>query len=208
MPTPITSQPWALTTTQRIKDQLGISVTSFDDVITRYIAAATDFIENATTRRFLRTTYTQEIYDGSFLDGSRKTMLVLNNAPLVSISDYAYRTGSKTNPVWTTMLADNYQEKLDSAVIMGHVPAGFQNIRISYVAGYLIDFTNEYDVTKHNLPHDISDLCERLVCRRFKKRESEGKSIESFAQSSITWGKLVDDLDNAIIADYQRFILN
>lgn len=202
------AQTYALTTAQRIKDQLDITVSTFDTILERYIAGATDYIENQCNRRFKQTTYTNEIYDGSYLDGTKRTMLILKNAPIVpdSISSFQYRTGLKTNPVWTSFNADNFQEKNEVGHIMTFLPQGYQNIRISYTAGYLIDFANEYSST-HTLPHDISDLCERIVIRRYKKRGSEGKKSENFGQSSVTWGDLLDDFDKEVIADYQRPIL-
>lgn len=203
----ITSQVYALTTTARVKDLLKITVTDHDTILTRLIADCTDFIENATNRRYKQTTYTNELYDGCYVDGTQKRTLVLNNAPLISISSLQYRTGAKSNPAWYDFQTDNYQEKLSTATIRGYMPAGIQNIRCSYVAGYLIDFTNEYDITAHTLPHDISGLCERLVMRRFKKRDSEGRSTDSFNGSGVTWSELLDDADKMTIADYQRNIL-
>jgi hypothetical protein len=55
------------------------------------------------------------------------------------------------------------------------------------------------------LPAELVDVCERAVVHLFKKRDSEGKSTESFQESSITWNKAVfDDEMLATIKNYRR----
>ena len=203
-----TTFPRALTTSAKIKSQLGISVSDFDAILEGFIASASMFIENECNTRFKRATYTQEIYNGSYPDGSKKSVLVLKNAPLVQVTAFQYRTGNKDNPNWVDLPTINFQEIPESASIQANIPAGIQNIRVSYVAGYLIDFTDIYDDTKHTLPFDISDLCERLVIRRFKKRESEGRSSESFNNSSITWSTELDAVDKAVLENYRRIFIS
>lgn len=199
---------YALTTKERIKARLGITVTGFDTVLDRLIYSMTDFLEGKCERRFLKTVYTQEIYDGSYATGQARKVLTLRNAPLISIEAFQYRTGAKSNPDWVDFQTDQYQERYDTATIFGYMPLGFQNIRISYTAGYLFDWTNENDPSKHTLPYDITDLCERLVIRLFKKRESEGRSNESVQGSSITWASdLLDPQDKQIIGNYTLYKL-
>lgn len=55
------------------------------------------------------------------------------------------------------------------------------------------------------LPMEIVDLCERVVIALFKRRESEGKSSESFQESSIQWrASLFTKEDLATIKNYRR----
>lgn len=205
---------YALTSTAKVKDRLAVTVADAtrDAVFLSMIYAATDFIEKACGGvRFKRTTYTQELYDGSMLGDMNVKMpnLILKNAPLISISAFQYRTGSRSNPSWVDFGADDYEPMLNAGIlhVAGGLPSGLQNIRISYIAGYLIDFTNEMDDSLHTLPHDISDLCERLVTKLIKRRESEGRSQESFNNSSINWGSFLEDHDKTIIANYRRTFL-
>lgn len=199
---------YALTTIDRVKAKLGITTTQSDTMLTRIVYACTDYIENACSQRFQRTTYTQELYDGSNIDGSPKTMLFLKNGNVTTISSFQYRTGSKSNATWVDFQADTYQEMLALGVIRTRLPSGLQNIRISYTAGYLIDFANENDPALHTLPFDLTDLCERLVIKYYKRRESEGRASESFGsgggQSSITWKEDIDDYDKTVIGNYSR----
>lgn len=199
----------SLTTEARIKTRLGITAAGFDTLIKRLMYACTDFIERECGgRRFKETTYSQELYDGSLINEEEltKEFLVLKNAPIVSISAFEYRTGTRTSPTWVAFQADTYEPLLDRGLIRayGGIPGGYQNIRVSYVGGYKIDFTNEFDAALHTLPYELSDLCERLVIKRFKKREKEGVSQESFAETSLTWKELLDDADKAVILSHIR----
>ena len=199
---------YALTTKGRIKDKLGISETGHDDVIDRLIYGATDLIEGQCGgRRFKRTTYTQEIYNGSPLNNVEQVLkwLILNNAPVSSISSFQYRTGLKSNPTWNDFNADDYEEDDEKGIINVSLPRGLQNIRISYVAGYLIDFTDEFNDAAHTLPYELAELCDRLVIRQFKKRKDEGKKSTAFDTSTITWTEqLLDQTDREVIANYRR----
>lgn len=52
------------------------------------------------------------------------------------------------------------------------------------------------------LPAELVDICERVVVHLFKQRESEGKTSESFQESSITWR------DNLFTAEMRAAIKN
>lgn len=203
---------YGLTTETRVKARLGVTAVdaNLDAMYKRLVYSATDFIERACGgRRFQRATYTNEIYDGNEPgDGAALPWLFLRNAPLVSVSAFEYRAGSNVSPSWTAFAAGSYETdlKTGSLYVYGNMPRGSQNIRVTYVAGYLIDFANEYDSALHNLPFDLSDLCERLVTKLIKRRESEGRSQESFNNSSINWGDFIEAHDRTIIANYRRIV--
>ena len=201
---------YGLTTVTRMRNRLAITVTdsTLDSVITRMIYAATDYIERyCGNTRFLRLTYTNEIYNGSDPDdGTPLPYLVLKNQPLSSVTALQYRVGERSSPSWVDFGANDYEPDYELGIIrmFGKLPYGTQNIRVSYVAGYLIDFTNENDGALHTLPHEISDLCERLVTKLFKRRQSEGRSQEGFESSAITWGSFLEEHDKNILANYNR----
>jgi len=55
------------------------------------------------------------------------------------------------------------------------------------------------------IPADLVEVCERAVVALFKRRESEGKTSESFQESSITWRSSVFTADDvATIKNYKR----
>lgn len=200
---------YALTSESRIKTRITISGTGQDTLIKRVMYSVTDLIEKHTGRRFKRQTISNELYDGSAniqKQESRRDVLILKNAPVASITSIEYKTNSNSSPTWVAFSVDDYDVNLTSGIVRfkGGIPAGMQNIRVSYVAGYLIDFSNEFDDSLHTLPYDISDLCERLTIKIFKKRESEGRSQETFRESSIVWSSLLSEEDKSILANYKR----
>lgn len=175
------------------------ATTTWDTVLERMVAAATDTIESmAGDRRFKSATYTSEVYSGE--DG-QKTMVLLRHFPVTTLTSAYYRAGDPETPNWTAFDATEYElinDKEPRRVrIYSKVPAGQNNLRFTYVAGYLIDFANDTDVTKHTLPFDVSDLCERMVISKWKQRESEGKINEAGAEASVSWrdGLSKDDVE-------------
>ena len=76
--------------------------------------------------------------------------------------------------------------------------------RVTYTAGYLIDWENYQDPDKHTLPSDLSDLAERLVVRWFKRREAEGKATEGFDSSQVSWSNDLTKEDQATLNRYRR----
>ena len=201
---------YALTTNARVKARIEITVSTLDTVIDTMIASVTDFIEQQCGgRRFKETTYTNEVYDGSIVGVNPQPLpyLILKNAPIASISAFEYRNGTRTSPVWTAFQDDNYEPMNSRGIVKVDLPAGYQNIRVSYVAGYKIDFTDEDNVAVHTLPFELSDLAERLVIKRIKRRESEGKSQETLGQSTIAWGAFLEDADKDIITRYKRVVI-
>lgn len=198
---------YALTTKERVKARIDITVEALDTVIDQMIASATSKIETMCGgRRFLETLYSNEVYDGSFMDKNSPSVpyLILKNAPVSSIDAFEYRSGTRANPVWTAFQADNYEPMNARGIIKANLPAGYQNIRVTYRAGYKIDFAKEYDEVRHTLPFEVSNLCEKMVIKMIKKRESEGKSQETLRDSTINWGSFIDNEDKDVITRYRR----
>lgn len=198
---------YALTTKARVKDRLGMSEDGFDTVIDRMIAAVTDLVENLCGgRRFLRTTYTNEVIT---IHNAHQKILAVRHVPLVSVSSLQYRAGLKSNPNYTDFNTDDWEILNDGRsglIRVWGLSADINFIRISYVAGYLIDFPNagETSTVTHGLPYDLSDLAERLVVKFFKRREHEGKASEAFEGGTTAWKDLLDPIDKQVIARYRR----
>src|SRR5580704_11324034 len=84
-----TVYPYSLTTLQRIKDRLEITLNDFVPILTRMINGATDFIERECGKsglerfpndgHFVQKTYTNEVYS---IHGTKQIYLVLRNAPV------------------------------------------------------------------------------------------------------------------------------
>jgi hypothetical protein len=198
----------ALTSLQRVKDRLGITVSGFDSILERMIDASTDMIESYCARRFKETVYSNELI-GIESDGGR--MAMLKQAPVTILLSVQYRAGTPDNPSWTPYLASDFELVGDGTSglvrIYGGVPRGTNNLRVSYTAGYKINFADSYNLAQHTLPFDLSDVCERLVVKAFKKRESAGKQAESAGEASTTWMQSFEAEELAALDRYRRVYL-
>lgn len=191
----------ALTTVARVKSRLDIavSVTTWDAVLAEMINGATDMIEAYVGRRFKSATYTNELYSVS----EGRTMVYLRNWPVTTLTQAQYRAGTPDNPNWTTLLASEYELKEDGrqgSIKLYTSLRGINCFRVTYVAGYTISFDGS-----HTLPYSISEICEKMVVHRFKKRTNEGKSTDSAGEASVTWfSDDINTLDKKILSQFQR----
>lgn len=272
----------ALTTKARVKDRLQITATNFDDLIDRLILAVTARMERMCNRAFIQATYTHELYDGSDMYGTERCILMLKNAPALSIASVQYKTGLNSNPTWGDYDVDDYDVDMASGILYfaSSLPRGKQNIRVTYSAGYAGSFlgivtgwvfnvtptgtvngvnltftlpgnadevivyadgmrissdnytftagtdsivfdsgnapfstisadykptTTSEDADDPTLPLELVEVCEEAVIRLFKRRDSEGRSSETFNESTITWSKDAFNAENiATVKNYRR----
>ena len=208
--------PYALTSLANVKNRLSITNTGWDDFLTRLINRWTDYIERQCGNRQFASrtgsstlnTYTQEVYDGG--DGAQG-YLTLRQAPVVpgSVTLLQFRSGSPADPVWTDFPTTNYElhrDGTDGTIrVYGGMPHGVNNMRVTYIAGYIIDWTNEGDTTKHNLPAELTSLCEDLVIKNFKRRESIGKKSEGAQGTNTVYADIVEEEDQATMANFKRY---
>lgn len=196
---------YALTTVQRMKDRMTITVTDHDPNLLRMINAVTDFIESQCHRRFLEGTYTDEVYS---IHGHKQNHLFLKHYPVSVLTQLQYGVGTPSNKSWTSYLVDDFELADDGSngmVRMYNIlPYGVNKIRATYTAGYKIDWPN-FGTATHTLPADLTDLCERLVTKLFKKRDQEGKDEEIFNGNRVIWSKELTADDKAVVAHYKRF---
>lgn len=271
----------ALTTAARVKDRLKISSTTFDDLISNNIISVTARMEKMCNRQFTLATYTNELHDGSDFYQSNRSILMPVNAPISSVSSIEWKSGTNSNPNWTTFSSNDYDVDEDAGIIHFHyaLPRGKRNIRITYTAGWsgysiglssfwtyntvptgdvdganlaftlaadadevvvyvdgmreldsnvthtagsdsitlasgrapyssiVVDYkqTTSTSGSDPDLPAELIDVCERAVVKLFKQRESEGKTSESFEESSITWRENLFTAEmRATIKNYRR----
>ncbi len=193
---------YALTTVDRVRNiRLRIEAEGFDDLFANLINAVSDYIEGECNRRFMETEY-EELHT---IHSYGQTMLVLKNAPVSEVTKFEYRSGTKTNPTWNDYDPDSWEllEGGESGIIE---TSGMleKYLRVSYTAGYLIDWENEDDEESHTLPSDLTDLAERMVVKWYKRREAEGKLTEGFDGAQIAWRDDLNKDDQATINRYRR----
>src|SRR3990167_8793398 len=140
----------AFTTLARAKAFLGISNDSKDTLLTILINHITGFIEAYLKRSLLSQTYTNEEYDGTGTE-----TLVLKQFPVTAISSLQVNTSGDSSDSWQTIDSQNYFWYADGRIMLNNPVAGFldqdagsfiqepQKYRVSYTAGYKIDFDNE-----------------------------------------------------------------
>ena len=158
----------ALTNETRLKERMTITGTEFDDLLKSMSFSVTDFIESQCSGRRFKTTYTNEIYDGSIVgqEATQKKYLITKHAPIETISSIEYLTGSRTSPSWVAFTADDYVLVDKIYIFPFRLPSGVRNIRITYTAGFLLDLTGDlYDDEVNTVPFELIDLAERLCVK-------------------------------------------
>lgn len=208
--------PYALTTLVRVKDRLGIAINDQDVVLSRLISAVTTFIERECGKsgiekypndgHFIQKTYTNEVYS---IFGARQKFLVLRNAPVSALTSFQYRAGTPSNPSWTDFIIDQYELDQDGTSgivrVYGVMPGSYSNmIRASYTAGFVIDWQN-FGTSTHRLPEDLTNTCENIVVRLFKRRQLDGKASENIQGATTSWRNSLDAEDQAVLNHYKRF---
>lgn len=122
---------------------------------------------------------------------------------------FEWRAGTPTFPSWTSFILDQYELVNDGKAgivrIYGVMPRLYSNsVRLTYYAGYLVDWANAGNYTTHTLPSDISSTVENLVVRRFKRRFQAGKSSEALEGATTSWRADLDIDDKAVLSHYKR----
>lgn len=190
----------ALTTVARVKSRLEIATgtSTWDALLAELINAATDFIEGECGgRRFAIQAVTNETHS---LDKDQK-IIALRNPPATITSVY-YKAGTPGTPSWTAMTTEDYELEDDGKHGFLHIlngATGTNAIRANYTGGYTTGFG-----TGHNLPYELSDLCERLVVWAFKRREHEGKASDSAQEAAVSWREGMSADDKRILFRYTR----
>lgn len=187
MPTILSnSQQKALTTLARAKTFLGVSGDSQDALLIQLINQATGFIERYTKRKLLSQTYTSEVYDGT---GTKE--LVLKNFPVTALSALQEDVNDDNSESWQTVDSD-YYFWYENGIVKAH-SFTFQDkpkkYRVTYVAGYLIDFDAENTPASHTLPQELEYACQKLVAVVFNSRKMEGYESYRVGDMAVTMQK-------------------
>ena len=77
-------------------------------------------------------------------------------------------------------------------------------IRVSYVAGYPVNWANPEDHNTHWLPGDLTNVCENLVVRRFTRRSNGGKSSISIEGATTSFRNELDAEDLDVLGQYRQ----
>ncbi len=195
---------FALTTKEKVKSRIPEldENTDLDSMIEDMINECSAWIESFCERKFLETTYTNELYDGVGAGRNLKPSLLLKNFPVLvdSISSFQYQLSSTE---WESFMVTSYVVDYASGIIRmtnGFLPAGWRNIRVTYTAGYKINFEDESE--DHNLPYDIVQACTKLVIREMKRRQTIGVGQQTTGDNTVSY---LDHVDKDILQTLEKY---
>lgn len=192
---------YALATVQDVKESMGITGTSQDNLIKRKINQATLIIEGycglPEDHHFKETTYTNEQYDGS---GSNQ--MILKMRPVTSITSFQRRDTSESDGNFSDVESEHYfGTDLDAGVLDLNFTqsGGWNGYQVTYTAGYA------------TIPADLSEACVMLASYLIenattgsgvKSKQEGSRKIEYFETafaSSLIEQLSLDDLLNRYV---------
>jgi hypothetical protein len=160
------------------------------------------------------------IAQGSYITGTDGAgNFTLNVPPQVSgtnvivevsgLLSFQWRSGTPSNPVWTPFIQDQSeiieQGRAGIIRVYGQLPFIYSNmLRATYIAGYPTDWQNAGNGTTHRLPADLTNTCENICVRTFKRLKLAGQASESLQGATLSWRNDYDAEDKAVIANYTR----
>lgn len=200
----------ALTTLSRAKTYLGISVSTYDSLLTILIISVSKFVESYTRRQFKRQAYSSQLYDGR---GS--TQLTLKNYPVISGQTFTLqrRTAAGNEDGWETIDSEDYYIKYASGIIVmpGGFSEGVQNFRVTYTAGYYLPSSSDpayQDGTDDDLdlPYDLEIAVLDLLQGVYNITQDDGVTQEQARDLSISYSKKLsqDATLKASLDQYKR----
>jgi hypothetical protein len=122
---------------------------------------------------------------------------------------FQWRSGTPSNPTWTDFITDQFeldQQGYSGIVrVYGVMPRIYNNmLRATYVAGFPVNWENTGDASTHQLPTDLSNTCENIAERIFKRLKTAGKLSESIQGATVSWKDDLDAMDKQVITNYRR----
>lgn len=193
-----------LTTTTKVKNYLGITVSTYDTLISSIIDGVSDQAESYCNRNFNSATYT-EYYDTELGD----TKVFVKNYPVTSVTSLSYRSGTFGNPTWEAFNTNDYLLSDNGKISLAlRLPESEKYIKVVYVGGYKIDFANETNTALHTLPAGLTQIITEMVAETFNMRKVAGILSESTEGQSITFATGTSNNDTYMknsLAMYRSF---
>jgi len=132
------------------------------------------------------------------------------NFEICGVIAFEWKSGPPSNPTWTPFITDQWEVEDQGAAgivrVYGAMPTIYSNmLRLTYVAGFPHDWQNAGNAGTHRVPGDLSELCEDLVVRAFKRKDFAGKVSEGMQGAQTAWRDLFDAKDQLTIDRYRRY---
>lgn len=178
-----------LTTVDRVKTFLGITVADYNTILERLINQVSDFVAHYCDRTFRETVNTNELYDGT---GTGKMML--KNYPISSTATFVLEERTSSQNVSSFDLIDTnlYFIDYNTGIIeltSGNTFAEFpQSYRITYTSGYDFDNVTPGATLESVGLGDLEFAVWKLVSNAFKMRkDTSNVQSESIGDYSVTF---------------------
>lgn len=184
----------SLTSLANVKESLGITDSSKDNLINRKIAQAEATILQYLGRSIEATDYT-EYYDGGGTGGE----LTLRNWPLISVTSVSYRDTHLNEDDFTVVDTENYfiDDSAGRIKVLSSLWGRFDRWRVIYRAGY------------ETVPADISEAAADLAAYYVLNSTSSGVKRKKEGQREIEYSTTpaLDALGITGVLDTYRDIL-
>ena len=127
---------------------------------------------------------------------------------IVGLTSFQWRPGTPSSPSWIDFIPDQFELLEDGKAgiirLYGVMPRLYSNtVRISYWAGYVVNWANAGDYNTHTLPSDLTNAVENIVVRIFKRRDLAGKTAEALEGATTTWDKDLNMEDKSVFGHYR-----
>lgn len=203
---------YALTTRARLKTFLGISSSDDDSLLDQIINSVSDFVEMYCDRRFKKTDYSDEVYDGN---GSK--YLILKQYPVVSGETFTLerRDSFDNQDSWSTIDSEYYFVKESAGMVIyvaslntegAYFVKSPQHYRVSYTAGYDFDNTGGNTLSDAGIG-DLEYAVWKLCAKIYNQRKSSGNiKQEKIGDYSVAYESelMVDQELRNILLSYKR----
>jgi hypothetical protein len=194
------------TTLEKVAARLSNYNDEFDTLIEDLISQVGSFIDSYCGRSLVSSTRTNEIYDGVNSNGSTRSKIFLRAFPVTTFTSCGYRL-SKSPDTWQAYDSIDYDVNMESGILSLNgfsFPGERRNIRVTYTAGYLVDFAQEGDSDFHTLPHDVTIAATKMVVREMNLREKAGIRSEGSNGSNTSYSQDIDPDIIAILDKYRK----
>lgn len=199
-----TLNAWALTTVADVKESLGITDNSQDNLIIRKINQATALIEGYcgldNDHHFAQTTYTDEVYDAT-----GTSQLRLKAGPLITLTSLSSRDTTTNDNNWTSVDTEDFFTDEYSNIVskLNSFYGWYGRWRVTYTAGYA------------TIPSDLAEACVMLASYLIEnsstggsavKRKQEGQREIEYFDPGQGAGSLIEQLGlDDMLARYRNY---
>lgn len=207
----------ALTTFETVRDELGLSGTSDQTALERYIMRATDKIEELCNRRFARADGVVER-----VRALGDLYLYVSRYPVLDVDSITFVDGTEADDSWydwesrkadgmIQMRVPPYRRSALADPISGEIVSGSEwyDYRVTYSAGWMTPLqaaNSDPEAGDRALPYDLEDVCVRLVVFYWRQRGRDpGVRSVSVGSGSVSYADRVEGVPSDLYGDIMRY---